>query len=71
MSTGAAEPLAYRIKEFARQIGVSERTIHREISAGNLKARKFRKIVVILAEDAKAYLENDEARNQETLTSAA
>lgn len=43
--------LAYRPQEAAEAMGISRRTIEREIESGKLRARKIGRSTVILATD--------------------
>ncbi len=52
------EKLAYSIRELAAAGGGSRTKIYEAIAAGKLKARKRGRSTVILALDARDYLEN-------------
>ena len=52
------EKLAYSIRELVAAGGGSRTTIYEAIAAGTLKARKRGRSTVILAPDAREYLEN-------------
>jgi excisionase family DNA binding protein len=47
---------AYRIEEAAEQIGVSAKTLRREIRDGKLRARRLRGVTVIFTGDLDRYL---------------
>jgi excisionase family DNA binding protein len=52
------EPLAYRIEEAAKRIGVSRATFYRFIAAGRLKTVKIGRIRLISARALDALIEN-------------
>jgi excisionase family DNA binding protein len=47
---------AYRVDEVAEQIGVSAKTLKREIRDGKLRARRLRGVTVIFPADLDRYL---------------
>lgn len=52
----AAAKYTHSIDEFAKLAGLSRVTVYNEIRSGKLKARKIGRRTVVLADDAKAYL---------------
>lgn len=61
------EPLAYRVKDFARLTGLSESTIKRLIYSGQIKGLKIGRSMIIPAEAVKEFLagqSQNETRNQ-------
>jgi putative heme degradation protein len=52
-----ADPLAYRPRDAAAAIGVSEALLYELISVGALPARKLRGATIILRSDLVAFLE--------------
>ena len=52
-----SEKLAYGVKEAARAIGVSERTLWRRIGEGKIAAREAGMRTIILAKDLRDYIE--------------
>jgi excisionase family DNA binding protein len=73
MYTGATEPLAYRVSQFARLANISLSTTKRLIYSGELRSRKIGRVVLIPADAAKEFLagKTEEARNQESLPATA
>ena len=71
MITTSTERLAYRVKDFAQLTGLSLSFVKREIYAGKLKTHKKGSVVLILVEDARAYLEGDEAAQKSDPSLAA
>ena len=51
-------PLAYNVQTLRRASGLGRSTIHEDIASGRLKARKLGAKLVILHEDAKAWLDS-------------
>lgn len=51
------EPLAYPLPAFLKLAGIGRTKAYEEIAAGRLKARKMGSRTVILAADARAWLE--------------
>lgn len=49
-------PVAYRRKQAAKALGLSERTLDRLIASGDLKAIRVRNCVLILAAEVRRYL---------------
>jgi hypothetical protein len=54
---GAANALAYRVAALAEATGLSERILREEIACGRLPARRIGRAVVVTAESARAWLE--------------
>ena len=52
-----ADPLAYRPKEAALAMGISEALLFELIAAGDLPARKLRGATILLRSDLVAFLE--------------
>lgn len=52
------EKLSYRLDELAEATGIGRSAIYADISAGKLRVRKRGKITVVLAEEAKRYLDS-------------
>jgi hypothetical protein len=55
-SPAASAPLAYTIDDFAIASGTGRTKVYAAIRAGHLRARKYGKRTLILAEDARAFL---------------
>jgi hypothetical protein len=53
-----SDPLAYSLPDFLKLAGIGRTKFYRELRAGRLKAKKNGARTVVLAADAKAYLEN-------------
>jgi hypothetical protein len=51
------EPLAYPLPDFLKLAGIGRTKAYEEINAGRLKARKNGNRTIVLASDARAYLE--------------
>ncbi len=47
---------SYKVREFADQMGVCPKTVHRWIAAGRLHAHRVNKLVRINEEDARAFM---------------
>jgi len=56
MSESVATPLAYRIPQFAKLVGVSRSFVWAEIQRGRLQAKKLGGATLILHEEGAAYL---------------
>jgi len=56
MST-LVQPLAYTIRECAEALRISERTVRRAISAGNLQAIRVGRLVRVPAESLRRFVE--------------
>ncbi|MBK9313101.1 MAG: hypothetical protein IPM55_02460 [Acidobacteria bacterium] len=55
--------LAWRLSELAAASGLSIHTLRKAAYAGRLRTRKVGGAVIVLDQDAQAYLEGDEAQN--------
>ena len=56
IKTTMPERLAWRLSELAQASGLSVPFLRKEAREGNLKTRKIGGAVIVLAEDARAYL---------------
>lgn len=52
------EPLAYPLPDFLKLAGLGRTKAYEEINAGRLRARKNGSRTIVLAADARAYLDN-------------
>jgi hypothetical protein len=56
-STGLGDPkISYTIPEFCSATGIGRTRIYAALATGQLRARKFGKRTIILAEDGRAFL---------------
>lgn len=67
-SAARTNKLAYSVKEISEQTTLSKSFVRNEITAGNLKAQRFGRRVLVLNEDLQKYLgkvvnQNDEVTN--------
>lgn len=51
------QPLAYSIEAACEAVGIGRSALYEELRSGALRARKFGRRTVILAEDLRAWLE--------------
>lgn len=56
--------LAYSVSEVSEQTSLSKSYVRNEITAGNLKARKFGRRVLVLNEDLEKYLRKQPNQNE-------
>jgi excisionase family DNA binding protein len=54
----STEKLVYRVAEIAQLLGVSEQTIYNRLAAGEIQAKKFGGVTIIMREDFLAMLRN-------------
>lgn len=52
------EPLAYTLPDFLKLAGIGRTKFYDDVNAGRLKAKKNGARTIVLAADAKAYLES-------------
>lgn len=52
-----SEPLAYSLSEFLKIACIGRTRAYQEINAGRLKVRKSGKRTIVLAQDARAWIE--------------
>ena len=55
-SPAGSAPLAFTLDEFVRATGIGRTKAYDAIKAGTLRARKYGKRTLILADDARAFL---------------
>lgn len=56
--------MAYSVEEVSAQTTLSKAFVRNEISAGNLKAQKFGRRVLVLNQDLQNYLNKEETQNE-------
>lgn len=59
------EKMAYSVEEISAQTTLSKAFVRNEISAGNLKAQRFGRRVLVLNQDLQTYLNKEEKQNEE------